>query len=276
MTARLDAVGVASAHRTVPLFGLAFERVTLSEAVEQISLAARARNKGLVVTPNVDQIVRFREDPEMHQVYRDAMHVYADGMPIVWLSRMLDGAGLPERVTGADLLPAICRAAAARDYSVYFLGGDSGVAETAARRLCEANPTLRIAGTDCPPWGFERDEAMSRRLIDRINESGADLLFLGVGAPKQEKWGHRYQPMLEVGPIVCVGAAFAFAAGVARRAPRILQQSGFEWCWRLAREPRRLWRRYLLDDTRFVVDAVREFRLFRQRRVEASSREDQS
>lgn len=254
------------------MFGLEFERVTLSGAVEQISRAAHKRTTGLVVTPNVDQIVRFGEDAHMHRVYREAMHVYADGMPIVWVSRLLGRGGLPARVTGADLLPAVCEAAARERYSVYFFGGDPGVADAAAERMRQTHPGLNVAGTCCPPWGFEHDEALSRRLIEDINASGADVLFLGVGAPKQEKWGHRYRASLRVGPIICVGAAFAFAAGVARRAPRILQESGFEWCWRLAMEPRRLWRRYLVDDTRFFAKAAREVRLVRRQNSHRKTR----
>ncbi len=253
-------------RQALRLFDLDFERVTLSGAVEQISRAAHKRTTGLVVTPNVDQIVRFGEDAYMHLVYREAMHVYADGMPIVWASRLTGGVGLPARVTGADLLPAVCEAAAREHYSVYFFGGDPGVADAAAERMRQMHPGLKVAGTCCPPWGFEHDDALSRRMIAEINASGAQVLFLGVGAPKQEKWGHRYRASLQVGPIVCVGAAFAFAAGIARRAPRILQESGFEWCWRLAMEPRRLWRRYLVDDTRFLAKAVREIRSVRRQR----------
>lgn len=251
---------------TVDMFGLRFDRVTLAGAVGQVMAAARSHNTSLVVTPNVDQIVRFDHDPLMHEVYRGALHVYADGMPLVWLSRLIGPVGLSARVTGADLLPAVCAAAAAEGAAVYFFGGDPGVAQLAADCLSKKFCGLKVAGVSCPPYGFERDEEQSSRLVDDINRSGADILFLGVGAPKQEKWGHRHLAKLRVGPVLCVGAAFSFAAGLAQRAPRMIQNSGFEWAWRLGREPRRLWRRYLVDDVRFFILAVSELQKARLRR----------
>ena len=242
------------------MFGLHFDRVTLGGAVDQVMVAARRRNTGLVVTPNVDQIVKFDRDPFMHDVYRSAMHVYADGMPLVWVSRMLEPGGLPERVTGADLLPAVCDAASREGASVYFFGGAPGVAQLAGNRMRERFSGLKLAGCCCPPHGFEHEPALSARLVDDINRSGADIVFLGVGAPKQEKWGHRHLDRLRVGPILCVGAALNFAAGLATRAPRMVQHSGFEWAWRLALEPRRLWRRYLVDDVRILMLAHQEYR----------------
>ncbi len=252
------------------MFGLGFERVTLHGAVEQIMEEARTRTTGLIVTPNVDQVIRFERDPAMHRVYASARHVYADGMPLVWMSRLVDGAGLPERVAGADLLPAVCEAAAKHGSRVFFCGAAPGVAALAADRLGAAFPGLQVAGIACPPFGFEHDEALSAGLVSRINDSGADILFLGVGAPKQEKWGHRHLGSLAVGPVLCVGAAFAFAAGLVKRAPGFLQQSGFEWAWRLAQEPRRLWRRYLVDDARFAVIAAREVVAARRARRNAA------
>lgn len=242
------------------MFGLRFERVQLAAAVEQVMAAARTRRKGLVVTPNVDQIVKFEADPSMHDVYRNAMRVYADGMPLVWLSRLLDGAGLPGRVTGADLVPAVCREAAREGRSVFFCGGEPGVAQAAADLMQENFEGLIVVGVNCPEHGFERDEEASTCLVDEINRSGADILFLGVGAPKQEKWGSSHLARLQVGPVLCVGAAFSFAAGLVQRAPAFVRAAGMEWAWRLGLEPRRLWRRYLVDDTRIFALAWREFR----------------
>jgi N-acetylglucosaminyldiphosphoundecaprenol N-acetyl-beta-D-mannosaminyltransferase len=254
-----------SAAGTLAMFGLDFERVTLHDAVAQIMAAAGERRAGLVVTPNVDQVVRFDRDPFMHQVYQSAMHVYADGMPLVWVSRLLDARGLPQRVTGADLLPAVCAAAAVEGRSVYFMGGEPRVAQAATDRLCRTYSGLKVAGVCCPPYGFESDELLSDRLVDEINASGAEILFLGVGAPKQEKWGYRQLNALRTGPVLCVGAAFAFAAGLVPRAPPLVQRAGMEWAWRLGLEPLRLWRRYLLEDARFFTLAAREIAAARRR-----------
>lgn len=240
------------------LFGLNFNAVTLSVAAEQIVDAADAGLKGLVVTPNVDHIVVLETDVEMRQIYQRAMFCYPDGMPLVWLSRMIGGLSFPERVTGADLLPAVCQVAAQRRKRVFFLGGNPGVAEKAAQNMGKEFLELKVAGTYCPPMGFEHNQTEATKIIELINNSKVDILFLGVGTPKQEKWAWKNAQQLHVGPILCVGASLDFAAGITKRAPNFVQRVGFEWLWRLCKEPKRLWRRYLLRDSRFVVLACKE------------------
>lgn len=244
--------------KRVVLFDIPFEPATLDDAADQIVAAARERRRGLVVTPNVDHVVTFREDAEFRAICLNALYRYADGMPLVWLSRLLPGPPLPERVTGADLLPAVCARAAREGLKVYFLGGLPGVAEQAALVLAECYPGLVVSGFSCPPFGFENDPSICGKIVDEINCRGADILFVGVGAPKQEKWSWAHLERLRVGPIVCVGAAFDFAAGTVKRAPRWVQSCGCEWLWRLASEPGRLWKRYLVRDSRFVVWALAE------------------
>lgn len=252
---------------SVTLFTLSFETTTLEGAVRRIVEKALAHTKGLVVTPNVDHIVLMRDDPRMRAVFGSALFVYADGMPLVWLSRLVYGrAGFPERVAGADLLPAVCAAAAATTLRVYFLGGAPGVAEKIRDKMLLAHPGLHVAGVGCPPIGFEHDAAETTRIIEHINSLNVDVLFIGVGTPKQEKWAHDHLARLRVGPILCVGAAFDFAAGTKTRAPRFIQQAGFEWLWRLVHEPRRLWRRYLVQDRRFFGMALAEIRRLRRAR----------
>src|SRR5450631_4398005 len=139
------------------LFNLDFNCVGLDGAVQQILDAARAGRKGLVVTPNVDHIVMMQDDNEMRRIFRDALFRYADGMPIVWLSGLVSNHPLPERVTGADLLPNLCEAAAGTGLNLYLLGGNPGIADKAAENLRVLYPGVRIVGTYCPPFGFEHD-----------------------------------------------------------------------------------------------------------------------
>jgi N-acetylglucosaminyldiphosphoundecaprenol N-acetyl-beta-D-mannosaminyltransferase len=246
---------------TVDLLGLAFDSVTLPVAAEAIVTAALERTKGLVVTPNVDHILLVHDDAKVAGVYRRAMFRFADGMPIVWLSRMTRrGRALPERVTGADLLVATCERAAASGATVFFAGGKPGVAETAGARLRERFPGLAIVGTDAPPLGFERDPVLSKKLAEKITAARPHLLFMGVGTPKQELWADAHLSALDCGPILCCGAAFDCAAGTAKRAPVAVQRFGVEWLWRLLHEPRRLWRRYLVRGPRFFGFALRELR----------------
>lgn len=242
------------------LFELHFSTLTLHQATTQIIIAAKAKTKGLVVTPNVDHIVMMQSDNEMKNIYQHALYVFADGMPIVWLSRMISGKskGLPERVTGADLLPKVCAIAAQTGLCIYFLGGNPGVAAKAAQNLSATYPGLKIVGVYSPPFGFEKDPNETKRIVEDINRQGTDILFVGVGAPKQEKWAWANLPQLKTGPILCVGAAFDFSAGSLRRAPEMIQRVGFEWFWRLINDPLRLWRRYLLRDSRFLPIALRE------------------
>lgn len=242
------------------LFDLTLENVTLGEATELLMAAARAeRPGGLVVTPNVDHVVMLERDAEMRRIFHDATYRFADGMPLVWLSRLLARPGLVARVTGADLLVSVAEAAARDGTKLYFLGGLPGVADRAAIRLRERFPDLNVAGRYCPPFGFERDEAECRRIVQKVNASGASILFMGVGTPKQEKWLDAWMPALNPRVMLGVGAAFDFVAGTARRAPARMQRWGLEWLWRLARDPRRLAHRYLVQDSYFAVLAAREF-----------------
>jgi N-acetylglucosaminyldiphosphoundecaprenol N-acetyl-beta-D-mannosaminyltransferase len=245
------------------MFGLDLAAVSAGLAAELVVLAGRARRRGLVITPNVDHIVLIDEDREVRSIFESASLLLADGMPLVWLSRLLPGAGLPERVTGADLFLDVCRLAADAGLSVYFIGGQEGAAERVVDRFSRELPALRIAGFDCPPRGFDTDAAASDRVIRACNQARPDILFLCLGTPKQERWVSAILHRLDVGPVLCVGASLDFAAGLVRRAPRLLQRAGLEWAWRLVREPRRLWRRYLVRDPRFFVLAARE--LYRQR-----------
>lgn len=244
--------------RLVEMFGLGFTAVTLDEAVHLVMRDAASRVRGLVITPNVDHVVLLADDPGLWAIYREARWLFADGMPVVWLSRLCQWPGLPERVTGADLFVRLCTGAARAGLRPFLLGAGPEVAVTAAGILEQANPGLSIAGVYSPPPGFENCPAETDRAVECCNAARPDLLFLGLGTPKQEKWAAANLHRFDTGPILCVGGAFDFVAGHTVRAPHLLQAVGLEWLWRLAHEPRRLWSRYLLRDLRFIPLAVRE------------------
>ncbi len=240
------------------LLGVSFEQATMSSAVSQILDAARQGQKGIIVTPNVDHIVMLQDDAEMRRIYQEALFRFADGMPIVWLSRFVNANPLPERVAGSDLLIELCKKSAGTGLNLYFMGGNPGIADLAAHKLRQQYDGLNIVGTWCPPFGFEHNPTETELIIDDINSRNVDILFIGVGAPKQEKWADAHIHRLKVGPVLCVGASFDFAAGTIKRAPLWIQNIGFEWVWRLASEPGRLWKRYLLRDSRFIPLALKE------------------
>jgi len=242
----------------VELFGLKFCNLDQEAAAKAVIAAAKKREKGLVVTPNVDHIVAIHRDRLAREAYQNAGWVFADGMPIVWLSQFTKGAGLRGRVTGADLLPRLCELAAQSEVSVYFSGGMPGVAERIITRLSERCPGLSVVGFDSPPLGFERDQEETRRVVSGISAAKPDLLFLGYGTPKQEIWAYQHLASLNVGPILCFGGAFDMAAGLRPRAPVLMQRAGAEWLWRLFLEPRRLGKRYFGRDLEFFGLAARE------------------
>ena len=237
---------------SIEIFGLDFESSTLNEATKNIVELSVGNERCLIVTPNVDHLVTLQSDELMKSIFQSAKYRYADGMPIVWSSRILPGIQpLSGRVTGADLLPSICQEARKYNQRIFFLGGQPGVAEKAVKNLKVLYPDISVAGYYCPPYGFETDDKETDKIISLINQVNTDILFIGVGAPKQEKWAYANMEKLNVGPIIGVGAAFDFAAGNIQRAPNWIQSIGFEWLWRLAHEPKRLLKRYLYDIVMF-------------------------
>ncbi|QEY31469.1 glycosyltransferase [Synechococcus sp. RSCCF101] len=237
--------------------GLRYQRTSQSGAVKQIAARLDAGHRTLVATPNVNHVMRARRTPAYLQALQRFDLLYADGMPIVLASRLM-GSPLPERVTGADLLPALCAEAERRGEAVLLAGGDTpAVLEAACEALRSTHPTLAVFG-HYPEYGFERDPAMSDALLEAIRSSGASVVFLGVGSPKQEDWLLAHRAELPVAAYLACGMAIGFAAGSVRRAPRWVQQAGAEWIWRLLQEPGRLWRRYL-GDLRFLGVILQEW-----------------
>ena len=183
----------------------------------------------------------------MRAIYERADIVVADGMPVVWASSLL-GTPLPARVAGIDLMLGVAASLAARGGSVFLLGGEAEVGPAAAAALTGANPGLRAAGTADGYFDVASDEAV----VAAVNDSGADALLVGMGSPRQEEWALRRGPDLRPRIVLCIGGALEVVAGRRRRAPRWMQTAGLEWSYRLAQEPGRLWKRYLVEDAAFV------------------------
>lgn len=243
------------------LFGLSIDNVDFKGAIDLVNSLVElpTQEKGrYIVTPNVDHIVKLQHDKNFQTIYDGAAAIFADGMPLVWASRLL-GKPLKERVAGSDLFPAICELSARKGYSLFFLGGLPGVAETAKSELDNRYPGLNVVGTYSPPFGFENDATENRKIIDLINQKRPDILFIGLGAPKQEKWIAQHIDSLDIKLALCIGASFDFIAGTVKRSPMWMQKSGFEWLYRLLSEPGRLWRRYLVDDTAFLKIVLQEY-----------------
>jgi exopolysaccharide biosynthesis WecB/TagA/CpsF family protein len=240
----------------IELFGVEFDSLTFEAAVDRIMAFAKSQGPHLVVTPNVDHIVRLQSDDEFSRVYAEAALRLADGAPIVLMSR-LTGRSLAARVTGADLLPAVCRRAAECGLSVFVLGGAPDVLLKGMAQLAKSSPGLRIQGYS-PELGFEQNPIRSAEVAGHVRESGADIVFCCLGSPKGEKWSASTLYEVGAGVTLSVGAAIDFAAGARQRAPVIMQRLCLEWLYRLLQEPRRLAHRYLVQDRLFIRLAARE------------------
>ncbi len=228
---------------SVPVDDLTMDRAL--NRIEEFIASGRAGGRShQVATVNADFVVNALHDPELRHILQAADMATADGMPLVWGARLL-GVPLTERVTGADMVPAIAERAAVRGYSLYLLGAAPGVAARAGAVLQERYPGLTIAGVDSPPKSSILE--MDRAVLDRIKAAQPDILLVAFGNPKQEKWISMYARELGVPLSIGIGGTLDLIAGVTRRAPHWMQRIGCEWLYRMAQEPQRLWKRYVRD-----------------------------
>jgi N-acetylglucosaminyldiphosphoundecaprenol N-acetyl-beta-D-mannosaminyltransferase len=219
-------------------------------------LASLAQGEGgWLLTANLDFVRRNTFDEKTRNLYRQADLCVADGMPLVWAA-WLQGQPLPGRVAGSSLLGRLAARAAAEQRSLYLLGGTESANQRAAERMQARHPDLRLCGRSSPTVGSPPEDEEIRRLADELVPLRPDILLVGMGSPKQEQLIRALRPLLPRTWMIGVGVSFSFLAGEIRRAPRWLQVMGLEWVHRMLQEPRRLARRYLVEDLPFA------FRLF--------------
>lgn len=235
-----------------------FDAVSLAGAVTAIDRLIDRADGGYVVTPNIDHVVLARRYPALRGVYAEASLSLADGQPIVWLTRAL-GRPVPARVSGSDLLSPLIAMAATRGYPVFFFGATPDVSEEAVRRLSWQHPGLRVAGRDSSWWSPDDATPPAESPIVRaVHHSGARLVVLALGCPKQELWMARHADALSPAVAIGLGASLDFVAGAVRRAPAWVSDAGLEWAYRLAQEPGRLAHRYLVRDLQIVPIVARQ------------------
>jgi len=232
------------------VLGVALHAMTLSMATEAVLEALRDRRKGYVCVTGVHGVSEAQDDPHFRAVLNGAFLNTTDGMPLVWLGRRAVG-GWVERVYGPDLMLEIFRATQSKPCRHFLCGGAPGVAEELKTRIEARFPGVTICGIYCPPFRALQasEEAELQRLV---HEAGPDIIWVGLSTPKQERFMCEYLPRLETTLMFGVGAAFDFHAGRVRQAPRWMQRSGLEWSYRLCSEPRRLGRRYLVNNPLFL------------------------
>ena len=226
------------------------DNLTFHETLEKIELCLKEKLPHFIVTPNVDHIMIFQNDSLFREIYSNAYLKLADGMPLIWASKFL-GVPLREKISGSDLFPKLCELSAKKGYRLFFLGGRPGSALKAKELLEGKYRQIKIVGVYSPHYGFENDKNENDKIIRMIRASNPDILCVGLGAPKQEKWIYKYYKDINVPLSIGIGVSFEFVAGIVKRAPFWMQKAGLEWFWRLMMEPNRLWKRYLFDDMKF-------------------------
>jgi N-acetylglucosaminyldiphosphoundecaprenol N-acetyl-beta-D-mannosaminyltransferase len=238
----------------VNILGVEVSAITMRDATSALESWIRDRAPHYVCITGVHGVMESRRDPSLRAIHRDAGLATPDGMPLVWMSRLL---GFPhvERVYGPDLMREMTAISAARGYRNFYYGGGPGTAERLRDALCGAHPGLHVVGTCCPPFRDltpEEDDA----IVAQINAARPDIVWVGLSTPKQERWMAAHVGRLEAPALIGVGAAFDFLSGLKRQAPHWMQRSGLEWAFRLATEPRRLAGRYLRNNPAFVLGAL--------------------
>jgi N-acetylglucosaminyldiphosphoundecaprenol N-acetyl-beta-D-mannosaminyltransferase len=261
---------------TIRLNGIRLHQVTERQAIDYVLDELDAGHGGVVVTPNLDHVRRCEADVNFGALVAEAQLVVADGMPLVWASR-LRGTPLPERVAGSSLVSTLTEAAGKRGRSVFLLGGSPGTADGAARILRERYPHAKVVGTFYPPEGFEYDARLIAQMEAALSAADPDIVYVALGSPKQERLICRLKQLLPNTWWMGVGVSFSFLTGDVKRAPHWMQKSGVEWVHRLAQEPRRLFKRYVVVGipyagmlfARSALDGVRT-RLTRWRNARAT------
>ncbi|HLO83779.1 MAG TPA: WecB/TagA/CpsF family glycosyltransferase [Nostocaceae cyanobacterium] len=236
----------------VNICGVQIDAYSFDEVVERIVKHALARGvPEYVVTPNAMHILTLQKDVEFQEIYSKAFLVVPDGVSLLWAAKFLQ-TPLKGRVNGTDLFEKLCAIAAEKGLKVFLLGGRPGAAEKAQQTLQDRHPGLVIVGTYCPPYGFEKQPAELELINSQIQAAAPDLLFVGLGAPKQEKWIANHYLTLGVPVSIGIGVSFELVGDMVRRAPVWMQKAGLEWLFRLIVEPGRLWKRYILGNPTFI------------------------
>ena len=251
----------------VPIFGIGISVTDYTEACASIIDAARARRSYAVSALATHGLTEAARDGDFGELVNSIELVTPDGQPVRWAMNILHGTALSERVYGPDLVAAVCATAALEGMSVYLFGSTADTCRAVAEELPRRYPGLRIAGVQ-PDRFREATAGEDAEDVERIRASGADIILVGRGCPRQERWVALHRGLVPV-PMLAVGAAFDYIAGNITRPPRWMQRAGLEWLFRLVQEPRRLFRRYVVHNSLFVLMLAREVL---QKRAMASPR----
>lgn len=241
-----------------PLLNTYVNNVDMKETIGAIESMIKDGDKHYVVAINVDVVMKIEEDAYLKEITDNADMVLVDGKPLVWISEWYKKP-VKAKISGSDIVPILCQTAAKKGYSIFIIGGKDGIAEQAKKKLEEKHHGIKIVGTYAPPFGFEKDERELDKINKMISEAQPDLLIVCFGCPKQEKWIYENYQKYDAKVSVCAGATVDFLAGNVSRAPKWMSEHGFEWLYRFLQEPKRLFKRYFIDDMK-ILKLVKKYR----------------
>ena len=246
---------------TVRVGGVGFSNVTMKQTLSMILLMIqKSQTPHHIVTGNLDHLCILETDHEFRNAYATASLVLADGMPIVWLSKLVRSQSqpaLPERVAGSDLFWELGKLSQSNGVRIFLLGGKPGAADGAKEKLLEMYPDCEICGTYCPSFADFDSSEVQDEIVRKVRSASPDILMVAFGAPKQEKWILANKHRLGVPVSIGVGGSFEMACGFSKRAPKIMQELGLEWAFRLLQDPARLYERYIRKDIPFLIELLR-------------------
>lgn len=225
--------------------------IVMDEAVDEICRLVDEKKKSYVVAVNIDVIVKIEADEYLKKISDEADLTLVDGKPLIWISKWLKRP-VKEKISGSDLVPKLCQIAAEKGYTIFIIGGKDGVADSARASLERDFNNIKIVGTYSPPLGFENDKEELSRINQRISDVCPDIVIACFGCPKQEKWVYENCKKYNAAVSICAGATVDFLAGNVKRAPKWMSEHGLEWFYRFLKEPRRMFKRYFVNDLRIL------------------------
>ncbi|MGO5541254.1 WecB/TagA/CpsF family glycosyltransferase [Blautia sp. HCP3S3_H10_1] len=240
-----------------PLLNTYVNNVNMDEAIQAIEDMIASEKKSYIVAINVDVVMKIENDSHLKEITDKADMVLVDGKPLEWIAKW-HKRPIKAKISGSDLVPILCERAAEKGYSIFIIGGKEGIAEKAKQNLERDLPEIRIVGTYAPPFGFEKDEKELNRINEMISSTHPDILIACFGCPKQEKWIYENYQKYDAKVSVCAGATVDFLAGNVNRAPKWMSDHGLEWFYRFLQEPKRMFKRYFVDDVK-ILKLIRKY-----------------
>ena len=234
-----------------PLLNTFVNNMDMEETIQTIDSFIQQKKRSYIVAINVDVVIKIEQDAYLKRITDQADMVLVDGKPLIWISK-LHKRPVKAKISGSDLVPKLCEKAAEKGYTIFIIGGKDGIAEQAKRKLEKQLSGIKIVGTYAPPYGFEKDKNELDKINQMISGVHPDLLIGCFGCPKQEKWIYENYKKYDATVSVCAGATVDFLAGNIRRAPGWMSDHGLEWFYRFTQEPKRMFKRYFVDDIKIV------------------------